>query len=83
MAQRVLDFKKKTWLTVVNMDSNLLSSCSVHRPLSLEQVGEPPTDFSKRWRGALRECQLLERICWERGDEFILVEGASRGGLLI
>ena len=80
MAQRVLDFKKETWFTVANMDSNLLNSCCVHRPVSVEQVGEPPTNFSKRWGGgvALTESQLLEGICWERGADFILV-GGGRG----
>ena len=64
MAQRVLDFKKKAWLTVVNMDSNLLNSCSVHHPLSIEQVGEPPSNLSKRWG----RVGGLDRISTFRGD---------------
>ena len=47
VAQRVLSFKKKTRLTVMNMHSNLLNSRSVHRPLSAGG-DEPPTKFSKR-----------------------------------
>ena len=34
VAQRVLSFKKKTRLTVMNMHSKLLNSHSVHPPLS-------------------------------------------------
>ena len=34
VAQRVLSFKKKTRLTVMNMHSNLLNNHSVHPPLS-------------------------------------------------
>ena len=33
MAQRILGFKKKTGLTIMNMHSNLLNSRSVHHPL--------------------------------------------------
>ena len=75
MAQRVLGFKKKTRLTVMNMHSNLLSSRSVYHPLSAGWGGgEPPTKFSKR--GGLTEPQLLEGICWERrGSDFIWVGG--------
>ena len=47
VAQRVLSFKKKTRLTVMNIHSNLLNSRSVHRPLSAVR-DEPPTKFSKR-----------------------------------
>ena len=64
MAQRVLDFKKETWFTVANMDSNLLNSCCVHRLLSVEQVGEPPTNFSKRWGGG----SGVDGISTFRGD---------------
>ena len=46
VAQRVLSFKKKTRLTVMNMHSNLLNSRSVHRPLSAGP-DESPTKFSK------------------------------------
>ena len=47
VAQRVLSFKKKTRLTVMNMHSNLLNSRSVHRPLSAGGGDEPPTKFQK------------------------------------
>ena len=47
VAQRVLSFKKKTRLTIMNMHSNLLNSRSVHRPLSAGG-DEPPTKFSKK-----------------------------------
>ena len=73
VAQRVLSFKKKTRLTVMNMHSDLLNSRSVHRPLSAGG-DEPPTKFSKRG-GSLTEPQFLEWICWERGGDFIQVEG--------
>ena len=58
MAQRVLSFKKKTRLTVMNMHSKLLNSHSVHPPLSDGGRVEPPTKFSKR--GGLTGPQLLE-----------------------
>ena len=48
VAQRVLSFKKKTRLTVMNMHSKLLNSHSVHPPLSDGEGVEPPTKFSKR-----------------------------------
>ena len=48
VAQRVLRFKKKTRLTVIDMHSNLLKSRSVHQPLSPGGVDEPPTKFLKR-----------------------------------
>ena len=47
VAQRVLSFKKKTRLTVMNMHSKLLNSHSVHPPLSEGEDVEPPTKFSK------------------------------------
>ena len=62
MAQRILGFKKKTGLTIMNMHSNLLNSRSVHHPLPAGRGGgEPPTKFSKR--GVLTGPQLLEGIC--------------------
>ena len=69
VAQRVLSFKKKTRLTVMNMHSKLLNSHSVHPPLSDGGRVEPPTKFSKR--GSLTGPQLLEGVCWERGGDFI------------
>ena len=68
VAQRVLSFKKKTRLTVMNMHSKLLNSHSVHPPLSDGGRVEPPTKFSKR--GGLTGPQLLEGGCWERGGDF-------------
>ena len=65
VTQRVLSFKKKTRLTVMNMLSKLLNSHSVHPPLSDGGRVEPPTKFSKR--GGLTGPQLLEGVCWERG----------------
>ena len=64
VAQRVLSFKKKTRLTVMSMHSKLLSSHSVHPPLSDGGRFDPPTKFSKR--GSLTGPQLLEGVCWER-----------------
>ena len=46
VAQRVLSFKKKTRLTVMNMHSNLLNSRSVHRPLSAGGMNLQP-NFQK------------------------------------
>ena len=66
VAQRVLSFKKKTRLTVMNMHSKLLNSHSVHPPLSDGKGVEPPTKFSKRG-GSMTGPQLLEVVCWERG----------------
>ena len=65
VAQRVLSFKKKTRLTVMNMHSKLLNSHSVHPPLSDGKGVEPPTKFSKRG-GFMTGPQLLEVVCWER-----------------
>ena len=48
VAQRVLSFKKKTWLTVMNMHSKLLDNHGVHPPLSTWEGGS--TKFSKRGR---------------------------------
>ena len=49
VAQRVLSFKKKTRLTVMNMDPKLLNDCSGHPPLSGGGGGcEPPIKFSKK-----------------------------------
>ena len=75
VAQRVLSFKKKTRLTVMNMHSKLLNSHSVHPPLSDGEGVEPPTKFSKR--GGLPGPQLLEGVCWERGGDFIQGGGCS------
>ena len=48
VAQRVLSFKKKTRMTVMNMDSKLLNNHSVHPPVSVGEGGvEPTTKFSK------------------------------------
>ena len=54
VAQRVLSFKKKTRLSVINMHSELLNNHTVHPPLSAGTGGmfEPPIKFSKRGRGA-------------------------------
>ena len=46
VAQRVLSFKKKTRLTVMNMDSNLLNSRNMHRPLSAGGMNLQP-NFEK------------------------------------
>ena len=55
VAQRVLSFKKKTRLAVMNMHSKLLNNHSVHPLLSAGGRGvEPPTNFSKRGRGVGR-----------------------------
>ena len=48
VAQRVLSFKKKTRLTVINMHSKLLNNHSVHPPLSGGGGVEPPNKFSKK-----------------------------------
>ena len=53
VAQRVLSFKKKTRLTVMNMHLKLLhvkllNNHSVHPPLSRGGGVEPPNKFSKK-----------------------------------
>ena len=48
VAQRVLSFKKKTRLTVMNMHSKLLNNHSVHPPLSGGGVLNLQTNFQKR-----------------------------------
>ena len=68
VAQRVLSFKKKTRLTVMNMHSKLLNSHSVHPPLSDGGRVEPPTKFSKR--GGLTGPQLLEGVAGKEGVTF-------------
>ena len=68
VAQRVLSFKKKTRLTVMNMHSKLLNNHSVHPPLSAGEVNLQP-NFQKG--GSFTESQPLEGICWERGGDFI------------
>ena len=50
VTQRVLSFKKKTKLSVMNMNSKLLNNHGVHPPLS-----EPPTKFSKKRWGAWQD----------------------------
>ena len=65
VAQRVLSFKKKTRLTVMNMHSKLLNSHSVHPPLFDGEGIEPLTKFSKTG-GWMTGPQLLEEVCWER-----------------
>ena len=62
VAQRVLSFKKKTRLTVMNMHSKLLNSHIVHQPLSDGGRVELPTKFSKR--GGLTRPQFLEGVCY-------------------
>ena len=69
VAQRVLSFKKKTRLTVMNMHSKLLNSHSVHPPLSDGGRVEPPTKFSKR--GGLTGPQLLEGVAGKEGVTLI------------
>ena len=69
VAQRVLSFKKKTRLTVMNMLSKLLNSHSVHPPLSDGGRVEPPTKFSKR--GGLTGPQLLEGVAGKEGVTLI------------
>ena len=59
---KVLSFKRKTKLSVMNTNSKLLNNHGVHPPLS-----EPPTEFSKKKVGDLTGPQLLEGILWERG----------------
>ena len=71
VAQRVLSFKKKTRLTVMNMHSKLLNSHSVHPPLFDGEGIEPLTKFSKGGGGLMTGPQLLEEVCWERRGNFI------------
>ena len=71
VAQRVLSFKKKTRLTVMNMHSKLLNSHSVHPPLFDGEGIEPLTKFSKRGGGLMTGPQLSEEVCWERRGNFI------------
>ena len=59
VAQRVLSFKKKTRLTVMNMHSKLLNNHSVYPFLSTGGRGvEPPTNFSKRRRGGWQDLKF-------------------------
>ena len=51
VTQRVLSFKKKIILTVMNMHSKLLNNHSVYSPLSAGGRIEPPTKFSKKGGG--------------------------------
>ena len=70
VTQRVLSYKKKIKLTVMNMHSKLLNNDSVYPPLSAGAEIEPPTKFSKKMGGeggGLTGPQLLVWICWERG----------------
>ena len=56
IAQRVLSFKKKTKLTVMNMHSKLLDNHSVHPPLSTWKGVEP--NFHK---GGLGRTSFIRR----------------------
>ena len=59
VAQRVLSFKKKTRLTVMNMHSKLLNNHSVHPPLS---AGE------RSWGGGVKlqtNFQKWGREAWQ------------------
>ena len=75
VAQRVLSFKKKTRLTVMNMHSKLLNNHSVHPPLSAGERswggGETPNKFSKMRAGGLTGPQLLVGVCWKSGSDLI------------
>ena len=66
MAQRVLSFKKKTRLTVINMHSKLLNSYSVHPPLSDRGRVEPPTKIFEK-EGGLTGPQLLGGFTGKEG----------------
>ena len=57
MSQRVLSFKKKTSLTVMNMDSKLINNHSVHPPLSARGGGG----------GALKGPQFTVGLLGKRG----------------
>ena len=72
VAQRVLSFKKKTRLTVMNMHSKLLNSHSVHPPLSDGGRVEPPTKFSKRgsFKRGFAGKDGGDFIQWEQGCSF-------------
>ena len=54
VAQRVLSFKKKTRLAVINMRSKLLNSYSVHPPFLIEGGLNLQPKFLKR-RGASQD----------------------------
>ena len=47
VAQRVLSFKKKTRLTIMNMHSKLLNNHSVHPPLSAGEGFNLQPNFQK------------------------------------
>ena len=66
VTQRVLSFKKKIKLTVMNMHSKLLNNASMYPPLSAGEGLNLQPNFPKRG-GGLAGPQLLEWICWERG----------------
>ena len=51
VTQRVLSYKKKIKLTVMNMHSKLLNNDSVYPLLSAGGEIEPPTKFSKKMGG--------------------------------
>ena len=66
MAQRVLSFKKKSRLIVMNMHSKLLNNHSVHPSFSAGGLSLQP-NLKKKGGGGLTGPQLLEGVCWERG----------------
>ena len=67
MAQRVLSFKKKSRLIVMNMHSKLLNNHSVHPSFSAGGLSLQPNFNKKGGGGGLTGPQLLEGVCWERG----------------
>ena len=74
VAQRVLSFKKKTRLTVINMHSKMLNNHSVHSPLSAGEGGGggvTSIKIFKRRGGDLTGPQLLEGVYCERGGDYI------------
>ena len=80
VAQRVLSFKKKTRLTVMNMHSNLLNSRSVHHPLSagrgvnlqpnFQKKGGGRFDRTSTFRGDLLGKRVVTLFGWEGGLQF-------------
>ena len=65
VAQRVLSFKKKSRLTVMNMHSKLLNNHSVHPSFSAGGLNLQPN--LKKGGVGLTGPQLLEGVCSERG----------------
>ena len=79
MAQKVLSFKKKARLTVMNMHSKLLNNHSVHLPLSAGGGWvEPPTKFSKKAGGLDRNSAF--RGGWLGKRWVTLFRGVGVGG---